>query len=615
MGMTLTAADRDGVGRRFAGAALLAILALGPAAAPAWGQNGLSSGGPTGLGPGMPGPRGTTMGAVGENSSSSGDPEQFGGLGGGQGRKAGSAGSLNRSLARTSPGDPDETTLGPPLGASGTVAEPLAPGERGPSILGGRLGRGGGATSRPAGPGSSGPARPVRNLLARDRAALQPPDADPISLAPRPGFDWPAAGDDGPPDGLTLTDAIDLALRQNIDLMAQKFEIPKAEADVLTAGLRDNPIFYADGQLIPYGNFTRERPGGGGGQPQYDVNVSLPLDVNHKRRRRVEVARLARRVTEAQFQDAARNLVDDVGNAFINVLAARETLLLGESYLARIGRDREKAEGEARKLESRPDADEQERSDARDAAVEIRSRERQAALQIRQGQRQMERTTSTLAQVLGVPPARTRDLRVRARLREEIPTPLPVEELVAQALRCRPDLLAYRIGTCRADADVRLARANRFSDVYLVYQPYTFQSNHSFGAKGTYTWGLGINAALPLFNRNQGNIARAQANASQTRVELAALEQSAEHQVRQAARDVELELADVTELERSVIPAAVQSRDAAERQYRDDSSKVGDYLDEQADLNDVLRQYRDALIELRQDMVDLNTAVGQRVLP
>ena len=74
-----------------------------------------------------------------------------------------------------------------------------------------------------------------------------------------------------------------------------------AEADILTASLRANPIFYADSQLIPYGKYTRDRPGG---QTQYDVNISYPLDVSHKRRARTQVAVRAKRVLEAQYQDA-----------------------------------------------------------------------------------------------------------------------------------------------------------------------------------------------------------------------------------------------------------------------------------------------------------------------
>ena len=38
-----------------------------------------------------------------------------------------------------------------------------------------------------------------------------------------------------------------------------------------------------------------------------------------------------------------------------------------------------------------------------------------------------------------------------------------------------------------------------------------------------------------------------------------------------------------------------------------------DYLEAQQDFNDVVRQYRDALIRHRRAMLDLNTAVGERI--
>ncbi len=51
-------------------------------------------------------------------------------------------------------------------------------------------------------------------------------------------------------------------------------------ADVLTASLRANPIFYADSQLVPYGSDSVRRPDG---PTQYDVNISHPIDYSHKR--------------------------------------------------------------------------------------------------------------------------------------------------------------------------------------------------------------------------------------------------------------------------------------------------------------------------------------------
>ena len=80
---------------------------------------------------------------------------------------------------------------------------------------------------------------------------------------------------------MTIDAAIELLMKQNLDLDAFRLEIPMAEADILTANLRANPIFYADTQLIPYGHFSFLRPGG---PPQSDININYPLDVSFKRR-------------------------------------------------------------------------------------------------------------------------------------------------------------------------------------------------------------------------------------------------------------------------------------------------------------------------------------------
>ncbi len=68
--------------------------------------------------------------------------------------------------------------------------------------------------------------------------------------------------DEGPPDGLTLDQAIARLVRDNLDLNSKSFEIPQADADILTAGLRANPILYTDVQCVPYGAFTRRGPAG-----------------------------------------------------------------------------------------------------------------------------------------------------------------------------------------------------------------------------------------------------------------------------------------------------------------------------------------------------------------
>ena len=136
--------------------------------------------------------------------------------------------------------------------------------------------------------------------------------------------------DYGTPANMNLDAAINMLVSQNLDLMAAKLEIPMAEADVLTANLRANPIFYADQQLLPYGHFSFLRPGG---PQQSDVNINYPLDISFKRAARTASAREARSVTEAQLQDAVRNQIDNLYSVYEGVVSAGLTLRFSEVYL------------------------------------------------------------------------------------------------------------------------------------------------------------------------------------------------------------------------------------------------------------------------------------------
>ena len=104
-----------------------------------------------------------------------------------------------------------------------------------------------------------------------------------------------------------------------------------ADADVLTAGLRANPIVYADSQLIPYSRYSRGRPGG---PTQYDANISHPVDLSGKRQARTAVAVRAKRVLEAQYQDAVRLQIDGLASAFLDVLAAVENVRFARASVA-----------------------------------------------------------------------------------------------------------------------------------------------------------------------------------------------------------------------------------------------------------------------------------------
>ena len=187
--------------------------------------------------------------------------------------------------------------------------------------------------------------------------------------------------------------------------------------------------------------------------------------------------------------------------------------------------------------------------------------------------------------------------------------------MVRLALASRPDLAALRLGVGLAQADVRLARAERYQDVYLLYQPYTFQNNAPFDTKSAHSWAVGMTVPLPLYNRNQGNILRAGVNVSQTQTQLAAAELKVATEVRQAEREYSISRVAVEHIERDLLPGAKRLRDETLRRFNQGEAALVDYLLAQREYNEIVRQYRDTQVRHRQSMLSLNTAVGQRILP
>jgi cobalt-zinc-cadmium efflux system outer membrane protein len=407
--------------------------------------------------------------------------------------------------------------------------------------------------------------------------------------------------EEGPTGGLTLDQAIEMVVRNNLTLLALKFEVPMAQADVLTANLRANPIFYADSQLVPYGHFSNVRPGG---PLQYDVNVTIPLDVWHKRQAHTLVAARAKRVTEAQLQDAIRTQVDNLYTAYVDVVAAGLTSRFSETY-ARGLRRLLKLNEELRETGFIKPAD----------VLAIKAQLEQAELQIRESKQAEAKTLRTLGLLLNINPGEADVLKLRSMLYNVDPLPAEEKSLTDHALQVRPDLNSFRYGLDRARADVRSALAERYSDVYLLAQPYTFQNNNFLGLRSAYSWAVGVTVALPLYNRNQGNIVRAKLNADQSQIELATQERQVVYDVAEAVREFELSRKAIIDIKKQVLPAARVVRDTAYRRWQGGETTALEFLDAQKDFNEVVRGYRDALVRHRRAMLDLNTAVGSRVLP
>src|SRR5919201_1201784 len=131
---------------------------------------------------------------------------------------------------------------------------------------------------------------------------------------------------------LTVEEAVDEAVQKNLALLAEREELSIAEAALISARLRPNPVLSggADSLDLLGTGFNEIN---GAGPPQYAVRVDVPFERAHKRELRTEVADRAKRMAEAQIADAVRRITLDVILASIDVLEAKAKLRLGEDTL------------------------------------------------------------------------------------------------------------------------------------------------------------------------------------------------------------------------------------------------------------------------------------------
>ena len=152
-------------------------------------------------------------------------------------------------------------------------------------------------------------------------------------------------------------------------------------------------------------------------------------------------------------------------------------------------------------------------------------------------------------------------------------------------------------------------------DVYVLYQPYTLQDNTPNGLRSPTSWALGVTVPMPVYNRNQGVIQRARLNVTQTQIQLMALEKGAINDVRQAEQAYLVSASNVKRIESSLLPDAEQVLADSRRLFDQGELDVIGLLTARREFNDVARQYLDSLVAHRRSMFDLNTALGQRILP
>jgi len=410
--------------------------------------------------------------------------------------------------------------------------------------------------------------------------------APPVAT-PTPTRDRPAATQ------ITLEQAITMALANSPSIKAARTQIQQNQAQEITANLRPNPTLAWDSQFIPVfsGDFSTDTLNN---LQQFDIGLGYLFERGHKRQNRLQAARDTTAVTAAQVADTERTLVFNVAQQFINVLLANSTLQFAQEDLrsfqetVNISAERYRAgdisEGDYLKIQLQMLQFQTDVSSARVAKVQA---------------------LGSLRQLVGYA-SLPHDFDVVGDL-DYKPLTAALPDLQVKALATRPDLLAAQKGVKAANSQISLAKANGKVD-FNASASYS----HVSGASST---SLFFSVPLPIFDRNQGEIARTKFALTGAELTAKAAEDTVMTDVTNAYESASSNQ-DVVKLYVSgYLKQAQDSRDISQYAYKAGAATLLDFLDAERSYRSTQLAYRQALAAYMLSLEQLRQAVGTRSLP
>jgi cobalt-zinc-cadmium efflux system outer membrane protein len=412
-----------------------------------------------------------------------------------------------------------------------------------------------------------------------------PPPLGP-AVAPTPAPNAPAR--------ISMDEAIRLALQHNHALQATRTTILQNEAEEVTANLRPNPTLSWDSQFFPLFDPSQFSANYLSNQAQFDVGIGYLFERGKKRQHRLQAAKDQTAVSRSQVDDSQRQLIFNTSQQFVAVLLAQSTVDLAkqdaESFQQTVNisearyKDGDMSEGDLLKIKLQLLQFQSDLSMANLAKVQA---------------------LAALRQLLGFESVPD-EFDVEGDLDYQ-PVHADMQALKLLAMQNRPDLRAAQEGVTAARSQEALMRANGKKDLGVTFD-YTHTAGINSGA-------FFFNIDLPIFDRNQGEIARTRFAITQ-----------AEEQALESAQQVNTDVVDayaalhsndeIIQLYRGgYVDQAKQSRDITEYAYKRGAASLLDFLDAERTYRANQLAYRQALASYMTALEQMRQAVGTRNLP
>ncbi len=393
---------------------------------------------------------------------------------------------------------------------------------------------------------------------------------------------------------IDLDQAIQLALQHNHALLAARSTIQQSQAEEVTASLRPNPVLTWDALFVPLFSPSQLNSSFVNSVTEFDAAVAYTIERGHKRQARIRAARDLTTVTRSEVQDNERTLAFNVAQQFISVLLAKSTLDFAKQNLASFQQTIGLAQ-EQYKAGAISEGD----------LLKIQLQQLQFETDVSSAELSLEQARDALRSLVGYE-ALPADYDVIGDLAY---TPLKgnKEDMQLLALQSRPDFLAAQQGVTAANSQYLLAKANGKRDLTtsVGYTRVGGANNASFL----------FNIEIPIFDRNQGEIARTHYAITQADETKTAAQQQVMTDVATAYEAVQTGGRVASLYQSGYLQKSKDSLDISTYAYQRGAASLLDFLDAERSYRSTQLAYRQTLATYMLALEQLREAVGVRNLP
>jgi len=393
---------------------------------------------------------------------------------------------------------------------------------------------------------------------------------------------------------ITLDQAIQFAVQHNHALAAARSTIRQNQAQEITANLRPNPTLSWDTQFLPLFNLNQFNWSYINNSAQFDLGVGYTFERGQKRQHRLQAAQDQTTVSRSQVTDNQRTLTFNVAQQFVAVLLAQSMIDLAQQDLMSFQQTVDLSEAQAR-AGAISEGD----------AIKIKLQLLQFQTDVSSARLSKVQALAALRQLVGFESV-PQDYDVDGTLDYQ-PVHGDLDTLKILAVDSRPDLRAARQSIAAARSQQSLAVANGKRDLDVSFN-YSHVADINSGA-------FFFNMQIPLFDRNQGEIARTREAITQSQELAAEASEQVLSDVINAYEGVRTNDQIIGLYRSGYLDQSTQSRDISQYAYQRGAASLLDYLDAERSYRANQLAYRQALANYMVTLEQLREAVGTRSLP